>query len=169
MGPHIIPAYFHAIGMDISPTYPTKNGQSISLKGDKANAKHFKELSELLNWWDNALLRATICELMSQKIKKLWHDRPDQRDGIRRFAARNSDEKASVELTAIVMEAPGLARQAMIERGCDFAPLVWTRPDSRVEDVIQEFIAEKDRKVLAKAVGSAGRKSDGVEKKQSKI
>lgn len=128
MSPHIIPAYFHAIGMDISPTYPTKNGQSISLKEDKANAKHFKELSELLKWCDNALLRATSCELMSREIKKLWHGRPDQRDGIRRFAARNSHEKASVEITTIVMEASELARQAFIERARDFAP-PWFGPD----------------------------------------
>ena len=155
MGPHLIPAYFFAIGLDISPPYPSGEGQSLSLKGDAENAKHFDNMEQLLKWWERELMHAATCELMFQKIAALWHERPDLHEGIRRFAAPKANERMIDEITDIAIEAPTLGRQAAVERGREFAPLVWSRPNSDIRDVLQEFIIEEDRKALAQAVGGS--------------
>lgn len=114
-------------------------------------------------------MHAATCELMFRKIAALWHERPDLREGIRRFAAPEANEKMIDEITDITIEAPALGRQAAVERGRELAPLVWSRPNSDIRDVLQKFIIEEDRKALAQAARSAQRKSSAREDKHSKI
>lgn len=99
-------------------------------------------------------MHVATCELMFQKISALWHERPNLREDIRRFAVPNTKEMTIDEITDIVMEPPTLEREAAVERGSEFAPLVWSRPDSNIKDMIQEFIVEEDSKALTQAVGS---------------
>ncbi|MEI2429065.1 hypothetical protein RDV84_23785 [Lysobacter yananisis] len=146
--------YFHAIGIDIRQGRYPAPGFHIRPKGSAAEEQYFKSFDALIEWWNDSLLRAAQCELISRRVKDLWHARPDLRDDIRVFAAFDGSTPLSTELCQIAFDETAHASETYVEHAREFGPLVWERPESSAHKVVLEFICEEEAKAIAQAIDS---------------